>query len=31
VDAQVNALVVELRRPIAEANRFIADLEKNSG
>jgi hypothetical protein len=31
VDAQVNALVVELEKAIAEANRFIADLEKNSG
>jgi len=31
VDTQVNQLVVELEKAIAEANRFIADLEKNSG
>jgi predicted protein tyrosine phosphatase len=31
VDAQVNQLVVELNAAIAEADRFIADLERNGG
>jgi hypothetical protein len=31
VDAQVNQLVVELNAAIAEADRFIADLEHNGG
>lgn len=31
IDAQVNQLVTELDAAIAEANRFIADLERNGG
>ena len=31
MDVQVNQLVAELSAAIAEANRFIADLERNGG
>ncbi len=31
VDAQVDQLVTELNRSIAEANRFIADMEASPG